>query len=90
MNKHNEVYPKNLFLLDKVKVGKYSYGPLIVYSWNAENEFLQIGNFVSIAEGVKFVLGGNHFYNTLSTYPFKVKFLGYERGKVKRFNYNRR
>lgn len=78
LNKHNYIYPKNIFPLNKVRIGKYSYGQLNVYFWNAENEKLIIGNFVSIAEGVKFVLGGNHYYNTLSTYPFKVKFLGYE------------
>ena len=76
LNKHNYVYPKNIFPIDKVIVGKYSYGPLTVYSWGAENKMLKIGNLVSIAEGVKFILGGNHYYTTISTYPFKVKFLG--------------
>jgi len=78
-NQHNEVYPKNIFPMNKVCVGKFSYGPLHVYCWDADNEMLKIGNFVSIAEGVKFVLGGNHYYDTISTYPFKVKFLGAER-----------
>ncbi|RDI90821.1 hypothetical protein Ob7_07110 [Thermosipho africanus Ob7] len=75
-NKHNETNPVNLFPIDIVKVGYYSYGPLEVYSWGAKNERLEIGNFVSIASGVKFILGGNHTIDTFSTYPFKVKFLG--------------
>jgi len=59
-----------------VKVGKYSYGPLNIRTWGAENERLIIGNFVSIAEDVLFILGGNHNMNTFSTYLFKVMSLG--------------
>lgn len=61
--------------MDRVSVGTMSYGPLEVYCWNAQNEKLVIGNYVSIASGVKFLLGGNHYYDTLFTYPFKVKVL---------------
>ncbi|WGS63892.1 CatB-related O-acetyltransferase [Marinitoga aeolica] len=78
-NKHNETSPVNLFPIEIVKVGNYSYGPLEVHSWGANNERLEIGNFVSIASGVKFILGGNHTIDTFSTYPFKVKFLGEKR-----------
>lgn len=59
------------FPIAKVKVGKFTYGPLNVKSYGSSDEFLEIGNYCSIAEGVKFILGGEHRYNTLSTYPFR-------------------
>jgi len=74
-NKHNFTVPRNIFPLEKVTVGEMSYGPLQVYTWGAENEKLVIGNYVSIATGVKFLLGGGHHYDTFVTYPFKVKLL---------------
>ena len=37
-----------------------------------------IGSYCSIAEGVKFLLGGEHQINSISTYPFKVKVFGYK------------
>ena len=79
LNPHNKVYAANLFPFGIVTVGKHSYGSLFVYSWGAENEYLKIGNFVSIAEGVKFILGGNHCLDSFSTYPFRVMFLGHEK-----------
>lgn len=72
-NPHNETTIKNIFPLEKVKVGKYTYGELNIKSWGSENEKLEIGNFVSIAEGVIFILGGNHNIKTLSTFPIKTK-----------------
>ncbi len=78
INEHNNTFPVNKFSIESVIVGKYSYGPLNVFCWGAENEKLIIGNYVSIASSVKFLLGGNHNINTFSTYPFKVKFLGKE------------
>jgi len=76
VNKHNFTNPRNVFPIQRVEVGKYSYGPLNVRTWEAENEKLIIGNFVSIAEDVLFILGGNHNIETFSTYPFKVMFQG--------------
>ncbi len=72
-NRNNQTVATNKFNSDIVKVGRMSYGPIEVYSWNAANEKLTIGNYVSIASGVKFILGGNHYYSSFSTYPFKVK-----------------
>ena len=37
-----------------------------------------IGSYCSIAEGVQFLLGGEHEVHTISTYPFKVKVFGYK------------
>lgn len=63
---------------NQVVVGKNVYGKLNVYSWGIKDERLEIGNFCSIANNVHFILGGNHFLNHFSTYPFKRMVLGYE------------
>jgi len=87
LNKHNETTVKTVFPINLVKVGKFTYGSIEVHTWSADNEFLQIGNYVSIAEGVKFLLGGNHYYKSFSTFPFKVKYMGnqneaFSKGKI--------
>lgn len=87
MNPNNKTTAKNHFNPKNIKVGRQTYGPLNIYQWGAENEGLEIGSFVSIASGVKFILGGNHYYNTFSTYPFKVNIIGdnkeaYSNGKI--------
>lgn len=71
-NKHNSIVPENIFPIKIVKVGKYSYGPIKVFSWDMEKESLVIGNFVSIVGGVKFLLGGNYEVDTFIICPFKV------------------
>lgn len=71
-NKNNYTSAANVFDIRNVHVGKMSYGPIEVHQWNANNEALIIGNYVSIAEGTKFILGGNHNISTFSTYPFKA------------------
>lgn len=87
-NKHNKIIPMNYFPLGLVKVGKESYGPLNIFYWDETKESLEIGNFVSIATNVKFILGGNHEINTFTTYPFKVKYFqekkeALTKGKIK-------
>lgn len=71
LNSHNYTVAKVVFPIDQVSVGKMTYGPLEVHTWGSNNEFLKIGDFVSIASGVKFLLGGNHRHDTFSTYPFR-------------------
>ncbi|MGL5965329.1 MAG: hypothetical protein ACRCZ2_13185, partial [Fusobacteriaceae bacterium] len=75
-NSKNKTCPVSYFPIELVKVGNYSYGALNIRYWGTEKEGLEIGNFVSIAEGVKFILGGNHEVNTFTTYPFRVMALG--------------
>lgn len=71
-NRKNEV----LFPIDKVRVGNYTYGPLRVMSYGISDGCLYIGNFCSIARDVCFLLGGEHDYRNMSTYPFKHFFRG--------------
>ena len=59
-----------IFPFNKVTVGNYTYGPLRVISYGSNDEYLGIGCFCSIANGVKFLLGGEHKLNKFSTYPF--------------------
>lgn len=73
-NKHNYTVIENIFAFDNIKVGKFTYGPITVYRWGTIEEGLTIGSFCSIASGVKFILGGNHDTNTLSTWPFAYFF----------------
>ncbi|MCU4858668.1 CatB-related O-acetyltransferase [Bacillus cereus] len=75
LNRHNSTNPGNIFPADLVTVGNFSYGKLNVNSYGNKNEELMIGNLVSIGGNVLFMLGGNHKYNCLTTYPFKKKIL---------------
>jgi len=79
MNSHNDTNANNVFPIEKVCVGKMSYGPLNVFTWKVKNEKLVIGSFVSIAPGVKFILGGNHRHNVLLNFPCDYYYFG-ERG----------
>ena len=76
-NKHNETYIANFCDLSKIVVGKKTYGTLHIVDFTPEDVKLVIGSYCSIAEGVYFLLGGEHEINTISTYPFKVKVFGH-------------
>jgi acetyltransferase-like isoleucine patch superfamily enzyme len=63
------------FPMDKVIVGKHTYGMLDVRTFcKSAGEKLQIGSFVSIADDVTFILGGQHQTNTITTFPLKAYF----------------
>lgn len=72
-NKHNFTMPTRILPSDLVEIGNYSYGPIDFLYWGTSGEKLIIGNYVSIAANVKFILGGEHHLNYATTYPFKVK-----------------
>jgi acetyltransferase-like isoleucine patch superfamily enzyme len=78
-NRHNKTVPVNIFRSEKVSVGKKTYGSLNVTDFSSANTKLIIGSYCSIAPGVRFILGGEHQINSISTYPFKVECFGYER-----------
>lgn len=73
-NFHNYTKAEKIFDLDKVTIGKFTYGNLNISTFGHEKECLEIGNFCSIANNVQFMLSGEHNYKTVSTYPFKAKF----------------
>lgn len=80
-NKHNFTQMANEFDFSIVTVGKRSYGRLNVLSFAGKGH-LQVGNFVSIASNVWFLLDVEHHMNHISTYPFKVKLLGTEKAEA--------
>lgn len=70
----NGIIPQRVFPFDMVRVGNHSYGELnlVSFNWNSK---LFIGNYVSIAENVTFLLDADHYVDHISTYPFKAKLL---------------
>lgn len=73
LNGHNYTSAGNKFDENLVSVGKKTYGALIVYTYNKENK-LSIGHYCSIGPYVQFVLSADHRIDTISTYPYKVKY----------------
>ena len=71
LNSHNYTSISKIFDLNRVKVGKMTYGQLNVESNHDIATTLTIGSFCSIAGNVKFFLDGEHCVNTVSTFPFK-------------------
>jgi protein O-GlcNAc transferase len=74
LNPHNDTQFEGVADLSRVKVGRKSYGKLIVWGYAHPDEGLTIGDFVSIADDVTFLLGGNHPYTGFSTFPYKFKY----------------
>lgn len=74
INAHNATFMGTDFDLNSVKVGKESYGLINVINHNRGQKLI-IGNYVSIAPNVMFVLNGEHATNHISTYPFKTHIL---------------
>lgn len=74
-NPYNFTTPANRFKIDAVVVGKGTYGSLCVITRDYQDVRLIIGNYCSIADGVKFLLSGNHQYDIISTYPYELLML---------------
>ena len=73
-NKNNKTIAGNIFPINCVSVGDNTYGKLFVTSFGDEHKLL-IGNYVSIAENVRFLIDAEHYTDHFSTYPFKVQVL---------------
>jgi acetyltransferase-like isoleucine patch superfamily enzyme/glycosyltransferase involved in cell wall biosynthesis len=76
-NLHNETTCTYPIPLQKVSVGRRTYGAITALHWGHPEEYLKIGSFCSIGGGVEFMLGGNHAMDGLSTFPVKVKYFGH-------------
>lgn len=61
--------------MDVVSVGMGTYGGIRVLAHACSSKLI-IGAFCSIAPNVVFILGSEHPVSHLSTYPFKVQYLG--------------
>lgn len=73
-NTHNFTTPASIFNLQNVRIGRATYGAINVLDYGNSDAKVSIGNFCSIASGVKFLSGGGHFMNNFSTYPFYAYF----------------
>lgn len=73
-NKCNYTIPMNNFGKTNVTVGKSSYGELTIIRFNDKSK-LSIGCYTSIAQHVTFILDADHYTDTLTTFPHKVKTL---------------
>lgn len=73
-NRHNFTNAKVSFDSKKVQVGKGTYGDLDVRHFGSNEEKLIIGNYCSIAPETIFVLGGEHNYKSISSFPFGTKY----------------
>ena len=54
-------------------VGRFTYGNPLFMRFRS-SEPAQIGSFCSIADGVTFIMGGNHFQERDTTYPLNLIF----------------
>lgn len=72
-NKHNYTKLYKYVNFKLISVGTGTYGIINATSWKSGDESLDIGDYVSIADGVQFILGGEHRYNVYTTYPFYAK-----------------
>lgn len=70
-NSHNFTIPVGKMPLDKITIGKKTYGFIDALFSNPENRLI-IGNYCSIAQGVKFLPSTDHAIDRISTYPFKA------------------
>lgn len=71
-NPQNSTVPENVFNIESVSVGKNTYGRLRIISFNDSHK-LRIGNFVSMADDITFLLDSDHYLNYVSTFPMKVQ-----------------
>jgi len=74
------------FPIEQVRVGKYTYGTLNVKSFGGCKTKLHIGSLCSIADKVIFILGGEHNYHKLFTYPIGVYLLNEEPDTIDKGN----
>ena len=86
---NNEVYTELMKLKERmhekfkntsenVSIGDYTYGNFEIREWDNKTK-LKIGKYCSIADGVIFLLGGEHRSDFITTYPFNAL--------LKNFNY---
>ena len=72
LNPHNNIHLKEGALFYRqVYAGRYSYGEISVVMFNTVDRLL-IGDFVSIANGVRFLIGGEHCTQNLLTVPVDI------------------
>lgn len=76
-NPHNETkVGDRAFPMEVATIGKGTYGTINIQSlYLTPNEKITIGNYVSIAPKVTFLLGMNHQMDSATTFPFYSKLI---------------
>ena len=80
-NNHNyQITLHGLNDLERIKVGKHTYGDININDFNPTTgkSKIIIGNYCSLGKNTVFLLGGGHYYNKISTFPFLNKAYGVE------------
>ena len=80
LNSHNKTSANTVFNQNLVNVGKATYGELNIIQFSDDHR-LNIGNYVSIAQEVTFILDSEHYIDHVSTFPFRVKLLETEKSE---------
>lgn len=57
-----------------LRIGRGTYGPINIERYEGSDAKVEIGRYCSISKGVRFVTGGIHPPDWVSTYPFRIKF----------------
>lgn len=72
-NTHNKtrLTKRNACPNDQIFVGNGTYGPVTVISYNDRNQVI-IGNYCSLSMDSVFLLGGEHDYTKITTYPYPI------------------
>ena len=84
-NKHNDINLQSYYPVENIIIGKYSYGDLNIRSYNYIGK-ITIGNYCSIADNVEFLIGGEHDYKRISTFPFQTRI--YKQKTIEKPNYD--
>lgn len=74
VNAHNATTPMGCYPMDKITIGRGTYGPIDALFSNHVNR-LVIGSYCSVAGGVKFLVSGDHALDRISTFPFQTRCL---------------
>lgn len=82
INKHNSTEITTIVPIEKIHVGKGTYGQLNIQFYNRSGKRgdvgLIIGNYCSIATSAMFMVGGGHYFNHVSSFPFNNMLTGEE------------
>lgn len=84
-NQHNSTNMRNLFDINRVKVGNYTYGDLYILMHN-EYYQVKIGNYCSIAPNVALIVESEHALDKLSSFPFRTKCLNQGKEAISKGN----
>ncbi len=80
-NKHNFTTINYGNKSKSISIGKNTYGSLNYFDYH-DGCSLNIGSYCSIADGVFFLMGGNHKMDTFSTFPFDA----FTNGTIESYN----